>query len=119
MFRAILTGAFALSAAMAIVAPANAGGFAVRGKNADNVIKLQFTEADLNSVQGAKVLAGRIRLSADSVCRAEARLVPVRGPGELMECREWAIVRAVKDLNAPLVADALGRSARLPALAIR
>ena len=117
MFRTILTGALALSAAIAICAPANAGGFAVQGQHSNNAIKLKYTEADLNTAQGAKALAGRIRLAADRACRAEAP--SASDAGELMECRQRAIARAIKDLNAPLLADALGRSAGLPAVAIR
>jgi UrcA family protein len=109
MFRTILTGAIALSAALAMGAAASAADLAVSGQN-EGVIKLHYGEADLHSVQGAKAMARRIREAADEACGSVALFAS--NPGVERECRQAAIDRAVMDLNAPLVADALGRTSR-------
>jgi UrcA family protein len=108
MFRTILTGAAALSATLAIVASANAEGLAVQGQNQGAAIKLQYAQADLHSTQGAKALARRIREAAVQSCSAEAPFADALVVES--QCREATINRAIRDLNAPLVADALGRS---------
>jgi UrcA family protein len=81
---------------------------AVPGQNQGAAIKLRCVQADLHSSQGAKALARRIRAAAVQACSAEAlfadALVVER------ECKEAAINRVIRELNAPLVADALGRS---------
>ena len=107
MFRPLLTGALALSAALALGAPANAGGPAVAGDEQRNVIRLKYAEADLQTIRGAKALALRLRIAADSVCGGESPLV--RAGAQFMRCREATIDRAIAPLNAPLLADALGR----------
>jgi len=109
VFRTILTGAVALSATLAMVTSANAEGLAVQGQDQGAAIKLQYAQADLYSTQGAKALARRIREAADRSCSAEATFADALVVES--KCREAAINRAIRDLNAPLVADALGRSA--------
>jgi UrcA family protein len=108
MFRTMLTGVIALSATLAIVASANAEGTAVQGQTQGATIKLQYTQAELHSAQGAKALARRIREAAVQSCSAEAPYADALVVES--ECREAAINRAIRDLNSPLVADALGRS---------
>lgn len=105
MFRTILTGTVALCAALAVAASANAAGLAAQGENA---IKLHYTDGEIHSAEGAKVLARRIREAADKTCNAEAPFADALVAEA--KCRETAISRAISDLNAPLVADALGRS---------
>jgi|HubBroStandDraft_1064217.scaffolds.fasta_scaffold871133_1 UrcA family protein len=107
MFRTILTGALALSAALVMGAATSAADLAVNGQS-EGAIKLHYAQADLHSVQGAKAMARRIREAADEACGSVALFAA--NPGVEHECREAAIDRAVKDLNAPLVADALGRT---------
>ena len=107
MFRRMQTGAVALSAALAMGAAARASDLAVSGQN-EGVIKLHYAEADLHSVQGAKAMARRIREAADEACSAVAPFAA--NAGVESDCRAAAIDRAVKDLNAPMVADALGRT---------
>jgi len=106
MSRIILTGAIALSAALAMGAAASASDLAVNGQN-EGVIKLHYAEADLHSVQGAKAMSRRIREAADEACSAVAPFAA--NAGVESDCRAAAIDRAVKDLNAPMVADAIGR----------
>jgi UrcA family protein len=108
MFRTILMGAVALPTALAMGAAGRAADLAVNGENG-GVIKLHYTDADLHSVQGAKAMARRIREAADEACSSVAPFAS--NPGVDSECREAAIGRAVRDLNAPLVANALGRTA--------
>lgn len=107
MFRHLLAGALTLSAALALGAPANAGSPAVAGDEQRNVIRLKYAEADLQTVRGAKALALRLRVAAAEVCGGESPLV--RTGGQFARCREATIDRAIATLNAPLLADALGR----------
>ena len=113
MFRTILTGALALSAALAMSASVQAASLVVNSDNDDNVVTLRITDADLHTAHGAKELASRIRVAADRACSAERLAAAVEGVDR--ECREAAINRAIKDLNAPLLAAALGRSPQVVA----
>jgi len=108
MFRTILMGAVALSATLAMVASANAEGLPAQGQDQGAAIKLQYAQADLHSTQGAQALARRIRDAADQACSAEAPFADALVVES--KCREATINRVIRDLNAPLVADALGRS---------
>ncbi|MDB5483490.1 MAG: hypothetical protein JWO83_4543 [Caulobacteraceae bacterium] len=107
MFRHLLAGALTLSAALALGAPANADSPAVASDEQRNVIKLKYVEADLQTLQGAKALALRLRVAAADVCGGELPLV--RTGDQFVRCREAAIDRAIATLNAPLLAQALGR----------
>lgn len=117
LFRIILTGASALSAAIVLGASANAAGLDVRNDEEGGVIKLQYAEADLHTPQGVKALAARIRLAADRACRAEA--LYASNEGDQRDCRDKAVARTIKDLKAPLLAAALGVPGRQPAVASR
>jgi UrcA family protein len=107
MLRHLLTGAVALSAALALGAPSNASSPAMAGDEQRSVIKLKYAEADLQTAMGAKALAFRLRIAAADVCGGELPLV--RTGDQFARCREAAIDRAITTLNAPLLADALGR----------
>jgi UrcA family protein len=107
MFRHLLAGALTLSAALALGVPSCAGSLAMPGDEERNVIRLKYAEADLQTVRGAKALALRLRVAAAEVCGGESPLV--RTGGQFPRCREAAIDRAIATLNAPLLADALGR----------
>jgi UrcA family protein len=107
MFRHLLAGALTLSAALALCAPSIAGSPATAGDDQRNTIKLKYAEADLQTVRGAKALALRLRVAAADVCGGENPLV--RTGGQFARCREATIDRAIAPLNAPLLADALGR----------
>jgi UrcA family protein len=107
MFRHLLAGALTLSAALTLGVPACAGSPAMAGDEERNVVRLKYAEADLQTVQGAKALALRLRIAAADVCGGESPLV--RTGGQFARCREAAIDRAIAALDAPLLADALGR----------
>lgn len=107
MFRPLLAGALTLSAALAFAAPSNAGSSTVANDEQRNVIRLKYAEADLQTIRGAKALALRLRIAAADVCGGESPLV--RTGAQFMRCREATIDRAIAPLNAPLLADALGR----------
>jgi len=107
MFRHLLAGALTLSAALALAAPSNAGNPTIAGDDQRNVITLKYAEADLQTIRGAKALAFRLRVAAADVCGGENPLV--RTGNQFAKCREAAIDQAIATLNAPLLADALGR----------
>jgi UrcA family protein len=107
MFRHLLAGALTLSAALALGAPSNAGNPVMAGEEQRNVIRLKYAEADLQTIRGAKALAFRLRIAAAAVCGGENPLV--RTGAQFARCREAAIDRAIVTLNAPLLAQALGR----------
>jgi|SRR5579872_3175218 len=117
MFRSILTATVALSAALAIGAPASAAGLAVFGDGERNVVTVKYTETDLHTVRGAKALAVRVRVAAEDVCGASDPVV--RQGDQFYACREAAIDRAMAQVSAPLVAEALHVSTRLSAQASR
>jgi UrcA family protein len=109
-----MTGAVALFAAFSAGAAASAADLAANGENV-GVIKLHYAPADLQSLPGAKVMARRIREAADEACNAVA--LSAADPGVARDCREAAIDGAIKDLNAPLVAEALASAPRVLASA--
>lgn len=116
MSRIHLTAALGVSAALCLAClgintSANAGGVAAQNDNDGSVVKLRYSQADLGSAQGAKALAQRIREAADRACHADALFAA--DVGVESDCREAAVNRAIKDLHAPLLADAaLGPSGR-------
>lgn len=103
--RPAIVAAFALAA---LPHGAGAQPFAFDGFDRFS-ITVRYQVADLYNVQGAQALAKRIRGAADSVCSAAD---PINSRGEHAQCREDAIARAIKPLNAPLLIQALaGRQA--------
>jgi UrcA family protein len=81
---------------------------------AEQVI-LKVKNADLRSPSGAKEAALRVRVAADKVCGGDRDPVLRSGDG-FGRCREAAIDRAIGSVDAPLLAEALGRSPTLLAL---
>jgi UrcA family protein len=80
-------------------------------------VKVAYADADLQTAEGAKALATRVRIAASAVCGGDNNLV--RSGYRFQHCRGAAIARAVDALNAPLVAEALGRPTGPSALARR
>jgi|HubBroStandDraft_2_1064218.scaffolds.fasta_scaffold250637_2 UrcA family protein len=111
MHRSLLTGALALSAVLAVGAHAHAGGVDIYEEGGRSVVTLKYVDADIHTVRGARSLAMRVRVAAASVCGADV-LPIVRTGDQFARCRNAAIDRAIAGLNAPLLADALGRSPR-------
>lgn len=104
------------AAALSVATPALATPLSIWGDDEVNVVRVAYRPDDLHTAAGAAKLAYRIRLAAGRVCGGDAPLVA--GSSHFQRCRGRAIDRALAALNAPLVADALGR-APAPALAGR
>jgi len=102
--------AIALAAILGASASANAAGISFHGPTEWNTITVHYVVADVHTVQGARSLAFGIRVAAREVCGGNDPIV--RLGGDFDECVSAAIDRAVRDLDAPLLADALGRPAR-------
>jgi UrcA family protein len=114
MFRTILTGAFALSAAFAACGASSAA-VGSGGDDAARAIKVRYPQADLRTPGGAEALAARIELAADRACLNEGY-----SPGLGLDvCRKWAVADTVRNLDAPLLAKALGLPTRTAAMASR
>ena len=108
MSRPIIPAAVAICAVVAITAPAMAASAAGSDGAGRATRVLPYTAADLYTAAGARRLASRIKFAAASACASS-------DPLEYMDdgltiCRKEAIDRALGALNAPLVAQALGRS---------
>ncbi len=69
---------------------------------------VRYTPASLNTTAGAKDFAQRLKNAAYDVCGGEARISHISD--SFARCREAAIDRALAGVNAPLVAQALGRA---------
>jgi UrcA family protein len=70
---------------------------------------IRYTEAELQTPDGAKALAFRIRQAAMDVCGGESLVLRTRA--SFYRCTNAAAERAAAGLNAPLVREALGLSA--------
>ena len=109
MSRTITSLALAAGVAFALDVTAHAAGFDAYGPDEKVVVQVNATDAELHSAAGAKALALRIRVAADDVCGAHVDPI-VRTGDQFQRCREAAIDGAIRDLNSPMLADALGRS---------
>ena len=74
----------------------------------ENTIVVKATSAEMQTVKGARKVALRLRIAAATVCGGDDPIS--RLSEDFPKCREDAIDRAISGLNAPLVAEALGRS---------
>jgi UrcA family protein len=61
---------------------------------------VRFADLDITKAAGAKVLYGRIRLAAHTVCEQSAGGDPILRPG-VHVCIDKAIDEAVRKINAP------------------
>jgi UrcA family protein len=104
--RFIVPVSLAFIAALAIGSSASAQGPAFGG-NEKASVKIRYNDADIHSADGARRLALRIRVAADRVCGGGE--VVAYSADSLKECRRGAIDRALSSLQAPMVAEALGR----------
>ena len=103
-----ISPAVAICAVFAITAPAMAASASGSDDTGRATRVLGYTSADLYTVSGARRLASRIKFAAASVCASSDPLEYM--DDGLTTCRREAIDRALATLNAPLVAQALGRS---------
>ena len=76
-------------------------------------VVVKTSDLDLHTAGGAKLAALRIRNAAAEACGRDVFPVAVRISDGFIRCRESAVDRAAERLNAPLVADALGRSPQI------
>jgi UrcA family protein len=76
-------------------------------------VKVAYQDAELRSPAGAARLAFRIRTAARQACGGDNLLVTTGF--RFLRCQHRAIDQALATLDAPLVADALGRA---PATAV-
>jgi UrcA family protein len=102
--------AIVLAAVLGAGASANAGQLDVHNPTEWNTITLKYVDSDIHTVHGARSLAFGIRVAARAVCGGDDPVV--RLGGDFPACVETAVDRAVKGLDAPLLAGALGRPAR-------
>jgi UrcA family protein len=100
--------AVAFAAALAAAAPAFAAPLAIWGDDEKVTAKVTYNDAELRSTEGAAKLAFRIRMAARQVCGGDNPVVMTGA--HFLRCQHKAIDQAVASLNAPLVADALGRA---------
>jgi UrcA family protein len=103
------TAAAAVLAAL-LASPAAAGARRPPIPNATQEV-VRYTPAEAASPEGAQRIAFRIRVAADQACGGANVLVRVGG--NFHRCRHEAIDRALRELGAPLVADAMGRDRAL------
>jgi UrcA family protein len=106
MSRSTLAAAAGLCSALSLCGGALAEGYDEPG-DAESVVLAKT--ADLRSPDGAKEVALRVRVAAEAVCGGDSDPVLRSGDG-FGRCREAAIDRAVGGLDAPMLAEALGRS---------
>ena len=109
MTRTQLTTAALAAAAVFSAAPATfAAPLAIGGGGEKVIAKVRYDDEDLRTAQSAARLALRIRIAARQVCGGDN---PVVASGShFQSCQHKAIDQALASLNAPLVADALGRA---------
>jgi UrcA family protein len=100
----LLTVAVAIAA---VSTPALATPLCVWANDERVSVIVHYQDAELQTPAGAAKLASRVRSAAFKVCGGSDPLI-FMGAG-FGRCQRTAIDRAVATLNAPLVADALGR----------
>jgi UrcA family protein len=71
-----------------------------------NAVRIKVIPADLNTPDGARKLALRLRTAAYKVCVGD--YPHGREAADFDRCRQSAIERAVAGINAPVLARALG-----------
>jgi|HubBroStandDraft_1064217.scaffolds.fasta_scaffold504146_1 UrcA family protein len=110
MLRSQLIVALGVSTALAACGGASAAGFAASEPGS---VTVRTDDVNLHTPAGARLMALRIRNAAAAACGGEIYPVVIRFSDGFIRCREAAVDRAVRDLNAPMVADALGRSPQM------
>jgi len=107
MLRSQLILAIGVSTALAVCGAASAAPFAA-SETASVVVRTD--DVNLHTTAGARLMALRIRNAAAVACGGAVEPVAIRVSDGFIRCREGAVDRAVRDLNAQMVADVLGRS---------
>ena len=106
MLRNLVSAALGVSAALTLGASAFAGP-QTPGPN-DGVEIVRATSAELQSPDGARRVAFRVRVAADRACGGDVYPLYVRASTGFQTCREEAVDRAAEQVNAPLLSRALG-----------
>jgi UrcA family protein len=105
-----------LIAALGISCAFGAGGVAAAAESpasAPDSVVVRTDDVNLHSPAGARLIALRIRNAAAAACGGNVDPVAIRFSDGFRRCRETAIGRAVRELNAPLVATALDRAPQM------
>jgi UrcA family protein len=97
MFRSFIVGALCATFA---------AGVATAQPDPEGSVQIKATAADLNTPDGARKLAFRLRVAAYKVCGGYTP--HGREAADFDACRQSAIEHAVAGLNAPVLAKALG-----------
>ena len=105
MSRFLLSAVVGAAAALAFVGASPA---AEPDANGRVVVVVKATDAELHTPDGARALALRVRNAAARACGGDLYPVAVRISTGFIECREAAIDRAIKDIDAPMLSVALG-----------
>jgi UrcA family protein len=110
MSRYHLIVALGVSTALAVCGAASADGLTA-SQPASVVVRTD--DVNLHTAAGARQMALRIRNAAAAVCDPQGYPLAIRVSDGFIRCREATVDRAVRDLNAPMVADALDHSRQM------
>ena len=108
MPRSLTHAVFTVFAVLTCALPAAAEPLKVRGEAEIMSATVRYSGAEAQTAAGATTVAFRIRKAASLVCGGESPLV--RSSPRFLTCRQAVIDRALRGLDAPLIANALGRT---------
>jgi UrcA family protein len=108
--RAVLASVFG-ACIMATAGLAIAGSAAAQPDNNDGSISIHVSYADLNlrSTDGAREMLSRIEGAATKVCGQEPEVQQLEERSLFKSCKAYAVGKAVRDLDAPMVTAMAGR----------
>ena len=108
MSRSLTPAVFTVFAVLTCALPAVAEPLKVQGEAERMSTTVHYSGAEVQTAAGATTIAFRIRKAASLVCGGESPLV--RTSPRFLTCRQAAMDRALRGLDAPLVTNALGRT---------
>lgn len=108
MFRSLICGALVW---------ASIAGSAMAQPDQSDAVRIKVTSADLNTPDGARKLAFRLRVAAYRVCGGDVPLG--RYAADFDACRQSAVEHAVARIDAPVLARALGLGGEALAQSLR
>ena len=82
-------------------------------------VRVSYADLNLRSEPGARAMYGRIEDAAMHVCGQQPDIHQLTERELYQKCKSQAVDRAVRDLDAPLVTAAAGRTASTVVLAGR
>lgn len=89
---------------LAAAAAANAADTQVRGNVGEQALAINYSDLDLSSEAGNRILYKRIRAAAEKVCPVE-RITGSRLPVHDRQCIEEAVAKAVNGIQSPKLAQ--------------